>query len=289
MTGEQMSEVIRLPAAENNIPRTPKDKSCLLKVIGRYMETCGVDRSQPILVLGGEQEDLDILTRCGFEQIVLSNLDSAGLALDAENIALPDDSYPVVFAHAVLHHCRCPQKAVGEMVRVAQKHVFFLEPNDSWTLRLLVRLGFSFPYELAAVAAHDYIHGGMRDGPIPNYIYRWTEREVSKCVAAYHPERQFDIRAYPYWDFYVNEYELLNRKESHVVRLAHKVGPRNFIAVLHLGQMILNLFPSLRARGNKFFCAVSKRELHPWILSRDGHCFLKRDFEHSLKTKAGAV
>jgi hypothetical protein len=57
------------------------------------------------------------------------------------------------------------------MVRVARRHVFFLEPNDSWALRLLVRFNLSFPYELAAVAAHEFVEGRMRNGPIPNFIY----------------------------------------------------------------------------------------------------------------------
>jgi len=165
------------------------------------------------------------------------------------------------------------------MVRVAQKHVFFVEPNDSMALRLLVREGFSFPYELAAVAAQEYLRGGLRDGPIPNYIYRWTAREVSKCVAAYHPERQLDIRAHPFWDFYVNEYELLSRKESRVAPLAQKLGPKNLINLLHLGQAILNLLPPLRAQGNKFFCAIAKRELQPWIEMREGHCYLRKEKE----------
>src|SRR6266436_4727694 len=184
--GGKMAEAAELQAVENSIPQTPKDKSCLLGVIGRYVEACEVDRRQPVLVLGGEQEDIDILTACGFEQIVLSNLDAAGMALDAENIALADDSYPVVFAHAVLHHCRCPQKAVGEMVRVSRQHVFFVEPNDSWALRLLVRLRYSFPYELASVAGNGYKRGGMRNGPIPNYIYRWTGHALESSVFAYH-------------------------------------------------------------------------------------------------------
>ncbi len=276
-----MAESAELQAVEISAPRTPKDKSCLLEVIGRYWKACAVDRSQPVLVLGGEQEDIDILTACGFEKIVLSNLDAAGMALDAENVALADDSYPVVFAHAVLHHCRCPQKAVGEMVRVSQQHVFFVEPNDSWALRSLVRLGFSFPYELAAVAAHEYLHGGMRDGPIPNYIYRWTGHEVEKSVASYHPERQFLVRAHPYWDFYVNEYELVSRKETRVARLAEKVGPRNLVSLLRLGQVFLNLLPPVRSQGNKFFCAISKRRLQPWIEMRDGRCYLKKENERS--------
>ena len=276
-----MVESAELQAVETSVPRTPKDKSCLLEVIGRYLKACGVNQRQPVLVLGGEQEDIDILTACGFEKIVLSNLDAAGMALDAENVALADDSYPVVFAHAVLHHCRCPQKAVGEMVRVSRQHVFFVEPNDSWALRSLVRLGFSFPYELAAVAAHEYLHGGMRDGPIPNYIYRWTGHEVEKSVASYHPERRFRVRAHPYWDFYVNEYELVSRKETRVARLAEKIGPRNLVSLLRLGQAFLNLLPPVRSQGNKFFCAISKRELQPWIEMRDGRCYLKKENERS--------
>ncbi len=276
-----MAEAVDLQEVDNSVSRTPKDKSCLLEVIGRYREACGVDGNQPVLVLGGGQEDLDILTACGFKQMVMSNIDSAGLALDAENIALPDNSYPIVFAHAVLHHCRSPHKAIGEMVRVARQHVFFLEPNDSWALRMLVRLGYSFPYELAAVAAHEYLHGGMRDGPIPNYIYRWTGHEVEKSVASYHPERQFLVSAHPYWDFYVNEYELVSRKETRVAQLAEKIGPRNLVSLLQLGRAVLNLLPPVRSQGNKFFCAISKRELQPWIEMRDGRCYLKKENERS--------
>lgn len=272
-----MSDGVGLAVAANSIKGTPKDKSCLLGVIGRYLALCDVDRSQPVLVLGGGQEDLEILNSFGFKQIVISNLDSSGQALDAEDIALPDDSYPIVFAHAILHHCRSPHKAVGEMVRVAQKHVFFVEPNDSAALRFLVRGGFSFPYELSAVAAQEYRHGGLRDGPIPNYIYRWTGHEVSKCVAAYQPERQFEVRAHPFWDFYVNKYELLGRKGSRVPQVAKMVGPKNLINLLHLGQAVLNLFPPLRAQGNKFFCAISKKELQPWIETREGGYFLRRE------------
>ena len=271
-----MPEAVDFPVAENAIQGAPKDKSCLLRVIRRHLKICGIDTSQPVLALGGGTEDLEILSACGFSQIVLSNLSTAGLALDAEDIALPDNSYPVVFAHAVLHHCRSPHKALGEMARVARRHLLFVEPNDSWSLRLLVRSGFSFPYELAAVAAGECLRGGLRDGPIPNYIYRWTGREAAKCLAAYHPERQFSIRAHPYWDFYVNEHELLVRKESHVAALARILGPGNLIRLLHLGQAVLNVLPPSRAQGNKFFCAISKGDLQPWIEARENSYCLRQ-------------
>jgi SAM-dependent methyltransferase len=274
---ERMSEATPLSARESRVVPKPKDKSRLLRVIERHLQACGVDRTQPVLVVGGGQEDLEILSACGFSQIVLSNLAGTGTILDAEQIDLPDNSYPVVFAHAVLHHCRSPQKALGEMVRVSQKHVFFMEPNDCWALRMLVRLGLSFPYEIGGVANNGYT-GGLRNGLIPNYIYRWTEREVIKSVLTYHPERQFDVRSQPYWDFYVNEEDLLVRKETKLAALASKLGTRNFVVFLRLAQMLLSMSPLLRLQGNKFFCAISKRDLQPWIEVREAQYCLKQDW-----------
>ena len=89
------------------------------------------------------------------------------------------------------------------------------------------------------------------------------------------------IRAHPYWDFYVNEEELLLRKESRVAALAEKLGPRNLVTLLHLGQTFLNVLPLLRSQGNKFFCAISKRGLQSWIEMRDGKYQLKKKIDYS--------
>jgi SAM-dependent methyltransferase len=261
-----------------------------LHVFERHLQTVAADRTQPVLVIGGADEDLEILSAVGFRQVVLSNLRGGELNLDAEDIQLPDDSYPILFSHTVLHHCRCPQKALGEMVRVAQHHVFLLEPNDSWALRLLVRLKVLVPYELGITAAHDYLEGGMRNGSIPNYIYRWTGKEVKKCVAAYHPERRINVRAHSYWDlnansywdFNVNENDLRCCKESRVTKLAETLGPRNFMRLVHSAQVTLNVLPPLRAQGNKFFCTISKGELQPWIEARNGQFYEKRDYGSGL-------
>jgi SAM-dependent methyltransferase len=264
-------------------PSIPMDQS-ILPVFERYLQTLAVDRTQPVLVVGGTEEDLAILSAMGFRQIVLSNLRDRELRLDAEDIQLPDDSYSIVFAHTVLHHCRCPHKALGEMVRVARQHVFFLEPNDSWTFRLLVRLKFTFPYEVGITVACDYSKGGMRNGSIPNYIYRWTEHEVKKCVAAYHPERRISVRACSYWGFWVEgEDDLLRRKGPRTAKLARTLGPGNFMRLLHTGQAALNVLPPLRAQGNRFFCAISKGDLQPWIEARNnGQFYEKRGYRISL-------
>jgi len=89
------------------------------------------------------------------------------------------------------------------------------------------------------------------------------------------------IRAHPYWDFYVNEEELLLRRESRVAGLAEKLGPRNLVTLLHFSQTFLNVLPLLRSQGNKFFCAISKRGLQPWIDMRDGKYQLKKKIDDS--------
>jgi hypothetical protein len=272
-----MPEATPISARGNCAVSGGKDKSRLLRVIEFHLRACGVDRTEPVLVLGGGQEDLEILSACGFSRIVLSNVAGTETILDAEKIDLPDNSYPSVFAHAVLHHCRSPQKALGEMVRVAQKHVLFMEPNDCGALRMLVRLGVSFPYEIAAVVNNGYSAGGVRNGPVPNYIYRWTEREVIKSVLAYHPERRFEVRSQSYWDFYANEEELLARKETKVSAWASRVGPQNFITLLRLAQLLLSITPGLRSQGNKFFCTISKQDLQPWIEVREDQYCMKRE------------
>ena len=122
----------------------------------------------------------------------------------------------------------------------------------------------------------------MRNGPIPNYMYRWTKREVEKCVAAYHPERRIEIRARTYWAFDVYENDLLTRTESRVAQMTKALGPRNFIRLLHAAQAASNAFPPLRAQGNRFFCAISKGELQPWIEERNGQFCEKRGYKSSL-------
>lgn len=48
---------------------------------------------------------------------------------DAEKMPFEDESFDVVFCANLLHHLADPRVAVGEMKRVASKHVVLLEPN----------------------------------------------------------------------------------------------------------------------------------------------------------------
>lgn len=263
-----------------------------VRVLKSQIQSC-IPCNQQVLIVGGSSEDEDALRQAGFTRMVNSNLPSdigriargesvrfnGQRALDVEEMSLPDGSFDLVFAHAVLHHCRSPHRALCEMLRVSRRFVVFLEPNDSLAMSLLVRLRFSFPYELPAVIDHDYRSGGVRDSQIPNFIYRWSREEVRKTISSYMPERIISVRAYPYWDFSVTEEELSLRNQTRIGSVTSIVGARNFISSLQVIRRFLNLVPFLRKQGNKFFCCVEKSpDLKPWLEHEAGQIVFNRAF-----------
>jgi SAM-dependent methyltransferase len=246
------------------------------KVLRRHVARNAVDRDSSVLILGGSDDDVASLGQLGFRDITLSNLEGGirdsdtalgvkVIAADAEDLDLPDGSYDVIFVHAVLHHCRSPHRALCEMLRVARHHVVMLEPNDSASMRLLVRLGLSFPYEIAAVVSNEYRLGGVRNTNVPNFIYRWDENEVTKTASSFLAEYEIAVDAEPYWSFEVDERELAGRTSTRIPKLMKAVGPRRLLSILSGTQSLLNV-PPMRGQGNKFFCWISKTpRLKPWL------------------------
>ncbi len=168
------------------------------------------------------------------------------------------------------------------MLRVARKHVVFLEPNDSFSMRLLTRTGFSFPYEIFSVVYHGYEAGGVRDSCVPIFIYRWSTNEVRKAVSSYLAEYLFLIHAHSYWDFDVGEEGLSVRKETRIRALTSVFGATTLLAVLRILQVLLNLVPGLRRQGNKFFCCVEKTgQLRPWLTAGEDKVTFNRSFQSS--------
>ena len=269
----------------------PKDRSQFLSVMSALCSGITDRQNLFLLVLGGSDEDIGSLRTLGFQNLTLSNLASAldtsaigpidnGLktvAIDAEDLAVPDNAYDVVLAHEVLHHCRSPHRALCEMLRVSRKYVIFMEPNDSLAMRLLVRMHLSFPYELAAVVDHDCKSGGLRDTAVPNYVYRWNKNELSKTVSSFLAEYMFSVSAHPYWDFNIDEKELALRKQTKLSVITNAVGAKKFITSLKFGQRFLNRVPFLRDQGNKFLCLVEKRgELKPWLAFEENKIIFNR-------------
>lgn len=155
------------------------------------------DKEAPILICGGGELDKNIFIDLGFKNVTISNLDIRQKAEqyapftwkyeNAENLSFSDNSFDYVVIHAAIHHACSPHRVLTEMYRVARKGVLAFESRDSFIIRLLEKLHLTQTYEHAAVYYNDGKYGGVNNTEIPNYIYRWTEREVEKTIRSYSP------------------------------------------------------------------------------------------------------
>lgn len=155
------------------------------------------DKSASILVVGGGETDYNVLHKAGYTNVVISNLD-ARLRGDeftpyswsyqkAEKLMYEDSSFDFVVIHAALHHCQSPHQALLEMYRVAKIGAIAFESRDSLLMQFLEIIGLTPSYEHIAVYQNDGKFGGVNNTEVPNYIYRWTEREIEKTINTYAP------------------------------------------------------------------------------------------------------
>ncbi len=209
--------------------------------------------SDRVLVVCGGPLDKEVMTIVGFNDVTITNLDDgmSNTRQDAENLTYEDKSFDLVVVHAGLHHCRSPHRALLEMYRVARKCVVAFEARNSFTMRLAIRLGLTTEYELEAVSA-DFKTGGMSNGPVPNFIYRWTEREVRDTIASYDPAYAHKI------DFFYDLRIPIQRFTQTGRTLLRLLG----ILVIPLSRMFARLAPK---QGNEFAFAISRKSLQPWM------------------------
>jgi len=263
----------------------------LQKLMHHFNKVGSADPEQSVLVIGGLASDYRILSRAGFKKIVLSNIEEISLQkstidrdiktliIDAEDIQLPDQSYDIVFAYEVLHHCKSPHIALCEMVRVAKNAVIFCEPNDSFLMQLLIKLKLSFPYEIPAVVDNDFERAGVRNSCIPNFIYRFNKHEVYKTISSYMAEYQIKLFAYPYWDLTIDENEINLRRQTKIGLLSKVMGPHRFIKILNGMSLVLNKIPFIYGQGNKLLCVIPiSYKLKPWLIQESGNLEFNKEF-----------
>ena len=154
------------------------------------------------------------------------------------------------------------------MYRVSRYGVIVFEPCDNLVTRLGVRLGLGQEYELAAVAGTGCAYGGQRNTPIPNYVYRWTPREIEKTIYSYAPFGRHQFRYF--YRLRVPWYRsqmLSNRLLDWVFRL-----------FTPLGNLVTAVYP--RAANNFAFVVLKPNlpdGLHPWLEDHDGAVELNAD------------
>ena len=240
------------------------------------------DNEATILVVGGGANDRNIFFTLGFRNVVISNLDSridgnpfvpyALRFLDAENLDCKNDEFDYVIVHAALHHCASPHRALLEMYRVARRALVFFESHDSLIMKALETLGITQIHEVSAVYYNDCQYGGVKDTHIPNFIYRWTEREIEKTISSYAPHAHHNIQ-YKYG----NDSPKTTRMRSGLKRLII------FLATpIYKG--FAKIFPT---QQNLFACKVDKPklpdDLHPWLtLDRNGEIKFNKEWAEKI-------
>jgi SAM-dependent methyltransferase len=210
-----------------------------------------------LLVVCGGAYDSAALRAAGFREVTISNVDtrqtSSGFAWayqDAESLTYPDASFDWVIVNGGLHHCASPHRALLEMYRVCRVGVLVSEARDSLLMRAAVRLGIVPQFELEAVVLEGGETGGVRNSAVPNFIYRWTEREIRKTIESAHPQSVHDFRF-----FYGLSFPTARLAMS---AFRFIVGPLNAVA-----WVIQRLMPR---QGNLFGIAILKTgEFKPWI------------------------
>lgn len=226
-----------------------------------------ISTGDKVLVVCGGSYDADVLKALGFKSVTLSNLDGSFAGhnadfvwerQDTENLSYGDGQFDVTMVHAGLHHCASPHRALLEMYRVARKAIVVFEARDSLMTRTAVALSFAGDFELEAVSSEGYETGGLNNGPIPNFAYRWTEREVIKTIRAADPA-------------HVERIEFFYGLRLPTLRFGHVNAPMKRIAIKLMAPAVkafVKLFPK---QGNYFGFAITKTgRLRDWLEEKDG-------------------
>ena len=155
------------------------------------------NKDATILICGGGLLDKDTFLNLGYTNVTLTNLDTRTSAdkfspykwdyQDAQSLSYDDDTFDYVVIHAAIHHAPMPHKVLLEMYRVSKIGILAFEARDSLLMRIVTKLNLSQEYEHAAVFYNDCSHGGVNNTQIPNYVFRWTEREIEKTIQSYNP------------------------------------------------------------------------------------------------------
>ena len=236
-------------------------------------------RESKILVVAGGETDRFVFEELGFSSVTISNVDErvTGKEFDpfewsyqnAEELSFEDNSFDYVVVHAGLHHCYSLHRALLEMYRVARQGVIMFESRDSFVMRIIIGLGLTQTYEHAGVYVNSYQFGGVQNSDIPNYVYRWTEREVEKTINSYAPYAPIRFR-YSYGNDLPRS-SGLTKSEGYKMVLVHALRP--FYSVFSY------LFPR---QQNMFACFVEKPDVQSqhfdWLTYEDGNLRFNKDW-----------
>lgn len=248
------------------------------KTIDKWLQ----HRGDRILVVAGGKIDSEVFKELGFNNVTISNLDKRmkgnefqpfeWSCQNAENLSYEDNSFDFVVVHSGLHHCYSPHRALLEMYRVAKRGVIMFESRDSFVMKIVIYLGLTETYERAAVYYDSCKYGGVQNTDIPNFVYRWTEREIEKTINSYAP-----LAPHRFFYSYSNDTPCTpkrRKKGNYKVVLVNILRPFYFL--------FTRIFPR---QQNLFACYIEKPNLHKdhfeWLKYKEGKLVFNKEWADS--------
>jgi SAM-dependent methyltransferase len=233
------------------------------ETLGRLLKDGWLGLDSSVLVVCGGDYDRDVFHGLEFRRVTISNLDSRldgsefapypWSMQDVERLGFEDGAFDFVVVHQGLHHCHSPHRGLLEMYRVARVGVLAFEPRDTRLVRLGVRLGFGQEYEIAAVAGNGLRFGGVGNSATPNFVYRWTEREIEKTIRTFNPAGRAEVRYF----------SALRVPKERMRSMKNRLVAGVLRVLLPGVRLFAKVFPG---QSNCFAFAITKaRELHPWM------------------------
>lgn len=239
----------------------------LSRLLSEHLERGVIKPDDSVLVQFAGVFDEQVCREVGLTNVHFANIapgshstgETSAERFDAHDMPQQSESYDHVLAHAGLHHCSRPHEALHEMYRLARKIVLFVENQDSVMMRMASRAGVVGWYELPAVVDGGYQTGGVDGTGVPNFVYRWTRREVTKTVAAFDPGYDIPVEFYSEWNV------APERLSAQALQSKFKLSDSGAERLLAFGHRALNSVAS--RQGNIFAATIRKdrRTLHPWM------------------------
>ncbi len=149
------------------------------------------DNNASILVCGAGTTDTKVFGRLPYINVTMCGMDLRPgiqgkfkmLHENAEALSFGDNAFDYTIMHASIHHVRLPHKVLTELYRVSKKGFLAIESRDSVLIRITQKIGLTEEFEVKG----NFPGSGVNGTDIPNYIYRWTEREVEKTIKCFDP------------------------------------------------------------------------------------------------------
>ena len=250
----------------------------VLSTLRRLQAEGSLAPTDTVLAICASELERQVFLEAGLRTTTISNLDDrlgapdyapyAWSYQDAQQLSFDIASFDHVFVSDGLHHCDSPHRALLEMFRVARKSVIVFESRDSLLMRIGTRLRMVATYEVEAVVGTGLSHGGVNNTEVPNFVYRWTEREFEKTIASFHPAGPCRFKY-----FYSMNLPMARVRMS---------GSRLKLLALRLAMPFAKLVELILPSQGNSFCMVARKpnveEYWPWLEMSDGKIRFRRSY-----------